>query len=80
MKAETEKIVRPELRAPGDLIFHDTFDTLDMDVWEHEMTMNGGGNWEFQVSTPGRKSILMILLFCFNLFSDRLTENSLRRR
>ena len=20
-----------------------------MDIWEHEITMNGGGNWEFQV-------------------------------
>ena len=36
-------------RQPGDLIFHEPFDKLNMDIWEHEITMNGGGNWEFQV-------------------------------
>ena len=44
-----DKIVPSELRQPGDLIFHEPFDKLDMDLWEHEITMNGGGNWEFQV-------------------------------
>lgn len=33
----------------GELIFEDNFDTLDFDKWEHEITMSGGGNWEFQV-------------------------------
>ena len=42
--------MRIQIRQPGDLIFHEPFDTLDMDVWEHEITMNGGGNWEFQES------------------------------
>ena len=28
----------------------DNFDILDFDLWEHEITMGGGGNWEFQVS------------------------------
>jgi len=30
------------------LIFEDTFDYFDLDVWEHEITAGGGGNWEFQ--------------------------------
>jgi len=30
------------------LIFEDNFDYFDMDVWEHEITAGGGGNWEFQ--------------------------------
>jgi len=30
------------------LIFNDDFNTLDMKTWEHELTMAGGGNWEFQ--------------------------------
>jgi len=33
----------------GELIFEDNFDTLDFDKWEHERTMSGGGNWEFQI-------------------------------
>ena len=33
----------------GELIFEDNFDKLDFDKWEHEITMSGGGNWEFQV-------------------------------
>jgi len=27
------------------LIFEDTFEELDMDVWAHDITMSGGGNW-----------------------------------
>ena len=23
-----------------------------MDIWEHEITMGGGGNWEFQLRVP----------------------------
>jgi beta-glucanase (GH16 family) len=30
------------------LIFEDNFDTLNMKNWEHELTLSGGGNWEFQ--------------------------------
>jgi hypothetical protein len=33
----------------GELIFEDNFDTLDFRTWQHEITMAGGGNWEFQV-------------------------------
>ncbi|KAK3879550.1 hypothetical protein Pcinc_015887 [Petrolisthes cinctipes] len=36
------------------LIFNDEFDFLDHDVWEHEMTMAGGGNWEFEVYVNNR--------------------------
>ena len=34
----------------GELIFEDNFDFLDFNKWQHEITMAGGGNWEFQVS------------------------------
>ena len=27
------------------LIFEDTFEELDMDIWAHDITMAGGGNW-----------------------------------
>lgn len=30
------------------LIFNDDFNTFDMKTWEHELTLAGGGNWEFE--------------------------------
>ncbi|CAG9764551.1 unnamed protein product [Ceutorhynchus assimilis] len=33
---------------PGDLIFEDNFDTFNLEKWQHESTLSGGGNWEFQ--------------------------------
>ncbi|XP_047498880.1 beta-1,3-glucan-binding protein-like [Penaeus chinensis] len=36
------------------LIFDDDFDFLDHNVWEHEITMSGGGNWEFQAYVNNR--------------------------
>ncbi|CAB3363618.1 Hypothetical predicted protein [Cloeon dipterum] len=33
----------------GALIFEDNFDFLDLSKWSHEVTLAGGGNWEFQV-------------------------------
>ena len=30
------------------LIFYDNFTNFNMSTWEHELTMAGGGNWEFQ--------------------------------
>ncbi|CRK99328.1 CLUMA_CG012566, isoform A [Clunio marinus] len=32
----------------GDLIFEENFDNLDQSKWRHEITMAGGGNFEFQ--------------------------------
>ena len=31
------------------LIFEETWDEFNFDRWQHEHTMGGGGNWEFQV-------------------------------
>jgi hypothetical protein len=33
---------------PGQIIFEDHFNTLDFETWDHENTLAGGGNWEFQ--------------------------------
>lgn len=33
---------------PGQLIFEDTFDEFDLEAWQHENTLGGGGNNEFQ--------------------------------
>ncbi|XP_076250161.1 beta-1,3-glucan-binding protein-like [Rhynchophorus ferrugineus] len=40
----------------GDLIFHEDFHTLDLSKWEHEITLAGGGNWEFQYYANNRSN------------------------
>jgi len=40
--------------APGDLMFEDNFNSFDLAKWQHEVTMSGGGNWEFQVYSNTR--------------------------
>ena len=29
------------------LVFQDEFDDLDFTKWRHDITLSGGGNWEF---------------------------------
>lgn len=42
-------------RPPDDqLIFHDDFSTFDFSTWKHEITMGGGGNWEFEMYVNSR--------------------------
>ncbi|KAF9292601.1 hypothetical protein BGZ68_000005 [Mortierella alpina] len=36
------------------LLFEDNFDKLDNSVWRHDMTMTGGGNFEFQMYINNR--------------------------
>ena len=46
-------IIDPDYEAsPGELVFVENWDTFNMDIWEHEITMGGGGNWEFQSRVP----------------------------
>ncbi|XP_049532271.1 beta-1,3-glucan-binding protein-like [Anopheles darlingi] len=41
---------------PGDLIFEDTFDGFDLDTWQHENTLAGNGDAEFQWFTNNRSN------------------------
>jgi beta-glucanase (GH16 family) len=41
---------------PGDLIFEDAFEEFDLKKWNHENTLAGGGNWEFQWYTNSREN------------------------
>ncbi|XP_055643292.1 beta-1,3-glucan-binding protein-like [Toxorhynchites rutilus septentrionalis] len=41
---------------PGDLIFEDTFDSFDLDTWQHENTLAGTGDGEFQWFTNNRSN------------------------
>ena len=38
------------------LIFEDNFDKLDFKKWQHEITMGGGGNWEFEMYQNRRQN------------------------
>ncbi|KAI9291307.1 lipopolysaccharide and beta-1,3-glucan binding protein [Neoconidiobolus thromboides FSU 785] len=38
------------------LIFEDNFDTFNLKNWRHDITLGGGGNWEFQHYTNNRTS------------------------
>jgi len=63
--------------APGDLIFEDNFDRFDLSVWQHEITMSGGGNWEFQVYSNSRMNSYVKNGFLFilpTLTNDRYGE------
>jgi len=40
----------------GQVIFEDNFDTLNLEKWQHENTLAGGGNWEFQWYTNNRSN------------------------
>ena len=38
------------------LVFEDNFDTLDFQKWRHDITLAGGGNWEFQLYDNNRST------------------------
>lgn len=38
----------------GALIFADDFEEFDLEKWQHENTLSGGGNWEFQYYNNNR--------------------------
>ena len=40
--------------AADSLIWEDQFDFLDHSKWSHEITLSGGGNWEFEWYTNNR--------------------------
>lgn len=67
--------------AAGSLIFEDTFDKLDFSKWEHELTMSGGGNWEFEWYVNNRSNSYVkngVLYIKPTLTEDAIGENTLR--
>lgn len=63
------------------LIFEDNFDTLNFKTWEHELTMSGGGNWEFEWYVNNRSNSYVrdgILYLRPTLTEDAIGENTLR--
>eukprot|EP01083_Nonionella_stella_P050251 133717_1 len=40
----------------GKLIFNEEFNEFNLSRWQHEITLSGGGNWEFQYYTNNRSN------------------------
>jgi len=38
------------------LVFEDDFNTFNFSIWQHELTLGGGGNWEFEYYTNNRSN------------------------
>ncbi|XP_030836379.1 beta 1,3-glucanase isoform X1 [Strongylocentrotus purpuratus] len=62
------------------LIFQEEFDSFNLDIWQHEMTAGGGGNWEFEYYTNNRSNSYVRdgkLFIKPTLTTDKLGEGSL---
>ena len=44
------------LTVESKLIFSDEFDKFDFKKWKHDITLSGGGNWEFQIYENNRST------------------------
>ena len=63
------------------LIFSDDFNTLDFKTWEHELTLSGGGNWEFQWYVNNRSNSYVrngVLYLMPTMTADAIGEDTVR--
>lgn len=44
------------LSVRGKIIFEDNFTSFDYTKWKHDITLSGGGNWEFQLYDNNRST------------------------
>ena len=74
--------VYPDDTYPGEsLIFYDDFSKLDLKKWKHDLTMSGGGNWEFQLYHNNRTNSFVkdgVFHIYPTLTADRIGEANLR--
>lgn len=68
--------------APGTLILDEEFNELNFQLWKHELTLSGGGNWEFEMYHNNRSTSYVrdgILYLKPGLMSDFLgSENAVK--
>jgi len=80
--ANAQRTAQQSDRGTGDrqretLRFADDFDEFDLSRWKHEMTMGGGGNWEFQLYHNSRNNSYVrdgVLYLKPTLLSDVIGE------
>ncbi|XP_037961545.2 beta-1,3-glucan-binding protein [Plutella xylostella] len=64
----------------GALIFADDFEEFDLEKWQHENTLSGGGNWEFQWYSNNRSNSFAhsgLLFIRPSLLADQFGANFL---
>ncbi len=44
------------MSARAKLVFEDNFTSFDFTKWKHDITLSGGGNWEFQLYDNNRST------------------------
>lgn len=67
-------------QAAEQLIFDDEFNKLDFSKWKHEITLSGGGNWEFEYYTNNRTNSFVqdgVLYMKPSLTADTIGEDQL---
>ncbi|XP_039748532.1 beta-1,3-glucan-binding protein-like isoform X3 [Pararge aegeria] len=72
----------PKAICSGAMIFDDEFDEFDFETWQHEVTLGGGGNWEFQYYNNNRTNSFTddgILFIRPSLTSEQFGETFLTR-
>jgi len=63
------------------LVHEDSFNEFDTEFWQHELTLGGGGNWEFQMYTNNRSTSFVrdgSLYIRPILTADTIGENNVR--
>lgn len=63
------------------LSLEDNFDDFNLSLWKHELSLGGGGNWEFQYYTNNRSNSFVedgILHFRPTLLSEEIGEDAVR--
>mmetsp|Transcript_24109 Transcript_24109/g.33807 ORF Transcript_24109/g.33807 Transcript_24109/m.33807 type:complete len:359 (+) Transcript_24109:136-1212(+) len=65
----------------SNLIFSDDFEEFDLSIWKHQITMGGGGNWEFEYYLNNRSNSYVrdgVLYMLPTLTSDTIGLNNLQ--
>lgn len=63
------------------LIFSDEFDKFNLKTWKHDITLSGGGNWEFELYHNNRTNSYVkngVLNILPTLTSERIGEDKVR--
>ena len=63
------------------LIFYDEFEYFNLTTWKHELTLGGGGNWEFQYYSNNRSNSYVkdgVLYIKPTFLADDIGEDNLR--
>lgn len=63
------------------LILEDNFDTFDLSLWKHQLSLSGGGNWEFEYYDNNRSNSYVkdgVLYLHPTLLADDIGEANLK--